>query len=113
MVRETALVALRWDGAQTLKAARAAMTGGCQVDIELPLEVHYAIFRHLNADAQGRRAPQKIDATGGADMLAHIATVAGLEPLARLVAAVKRARYSVRVTSPEPVLSLIPPAAKR
>jgi hypothetical protein len=54
MVRESAIVALRWEGRQSVKAAREAIAAGSRVEIELPLENHYALYRHLRPDAQGR-----------------------------------------------------------
>jgi hypothetical protein len=48
MVREPAIVALRWEGRQSVKAAREAIAAGSQVEIELPLEDHYALYRHLH-----------------------------------------------------------------
>jgi hypothetical protein len=47
MSREQTLVPLRWPGMDTLKAARDAIRDGSVVEIELPLEVHYALRAHL------------------------------------------------------------------
>jgi hypothetical protein len=112
MVRESAIVALRWEGPQSVKAAREAIAAGSQVEIELPLEDHYALYRHLHPEAT-RRAAEEIDASGGAEILASVAAVAGMAEIRRLQPAVRRARYRVRLTSPEPLLRLIPPAARR
>jgi hypothetical protein len=108
MNREPNPVPLRWPGIQTLKAARAAIRNGDPVEIELPLEVHYALLKHLHP-GQARTGSEDIDASGGAELLGPIATVAGLEELKDLVPAVRRARYTLRVTSPEPRLILTPP----
>ena len=99
---------LRWPGTGTLKAARGMIREGKRVEIELPLEVHYALHRHLHPDA----APgpvERVEADGGAELLGSVATVAGLEEMRELGAAVRRAHYTVRVTSPEPRLMLLPP----
>jgi hypothetical protein len=102
------VLTLRWPGTGTLQAARSAIRDGAAVEIELPLEVHYALYRHLHPE--GKRGPaESVDASGGAELLAAAATVAGLEELARLRPALRRARYRVRVTSPEPRLRLLPP----
>ena len=111
MVRESDIVALRWEGAESVKAARSAIAAGNRVEIELPLEDHYALYRHLYPRAT--RAEDHIDASGGAELLASVASVAGMEDVRKLHAAVERARYQVRVTSPGPLLTLIPPAPKR
>jgi hypothetical protein len=110
MVRGSAVIALRWDGPHAVKAAREAIAAGSQVEIELPLEDHYALYRHLHPEA--KRAAESLDESGGAELLASIAAVAGMEEIRHLQAAVRRARYGVRLTSPEPLLRLIPPAAK-
>lgn len=102
------MVPLRWPGAETLKAARAAIRNGSPVEIELPLEVHYALFKHLQT-GRAEGAAEDIDTTGGAELLAPIAAVAGLEELKRLETAVRRSGYQVRLTSPEPLLRLMPP----
>lgn len=112
MVRESNLIAMRWDGAHSVKAARSAIASGSQVEIELPLEDHYALYRHLHP-GPARGGAEEIDVSGGAELLASIATVAGLEEMRHLQAAVQRARYSVRLTSPEPLLRLLPPAGRR
>jgi hypothetical protein len=108
MTPEPNIVPLRWPGTATLKAARAALRSGSTVEIELPLEVHYALYKHLHPD-RAHTAAEDIDASGGAELLAPIATVAGLEELRGLEPAVRRGRYRVRLTSPEPRLQLTPP----
>jgi hypothetical protein len=102
---------LRWPGTGTLQAARTLIREGRRVEIELPLEVHYALHRHLHP----RAAPgpvEGLDAEGGAELLGSVATVAGLEELKGLQAAARRARR-VRVTSPEPRLIFLPPALEK
>lgn len=112
MVRETTVVAMRWDGAHSVKAARSAIASGSQVEIELPLEDHYALYRHLHPESP-RGGAEDIDASGGAELLASIATVAGLQDIQYLQPSVQRSHYRVRLTSPEPLLRLIPPARGR
>jgi hypothetical protein len=100
---------LRWPGTGTLQAARNAIRAGERVEIELPLEVHYALHRHLHPEAT-RGPVERVEADGGAELLGSVATVAGLEEMKKLGAAVRRAHYTVRVTSPDPRLVLLPPA---
>lgn len=109
MSREQTIVPLRWPGTDTLKAARQAIRNGNPVEIELPLEVHYALYTHLHAHVP-HGAAESIHTSGGAELLAPIAAVAGLEELVRLEPAVRRGHYRVRLTSPEPRLRLLPPA---
>ena len=106
------IVRLRWDGAPSIKAARSALRQGGRVEIELPLETHHALYRHLHPDAP-RGPDEDIDASDSLELLGRVATVAGLEELAQLRPAVRRARYRVRLTSPDPCLCLIPPQKAR
>jgi hypothetical protein len=109
---EPDFVALRWDGAHTVKAARSAMRGHNPVAIELPLNMHYVLYAHLHPELKHAPA-QDIDAAGGAELLVPIASVAGLHELEELAPAVRRARYRVRLTSPDPLIRLLPPAPER
>ena len=108
MARERITVPLRWPGTDTLNAAKAAIRSGAAVQIELPLEVHYSLQKHLYPDG-APRATKNIDASGGAELLRPIATVAGLEELQELEPAVRKGRYHVRLRSPDPRLILTPP----
>ena len=99
---------LRWPGAGTLQAARSAIRERRRVDILLPLEMHSALHSHLHPEAAAGPV-DRLEADGGAELLGSVATVAGLEELAQLRIALRRARYRVRITSPEPVLRLEPP----
>jgi hypothetical protein len=98
---------LWWPGTDTLEAARRAIRAGSEVEIALPLEVHYALHSHLHPQAAAGPV-ENLEAEGGAELLGRVATIAGLEDLGRLRSAVRRARYRVRVTSPEPLLRLQP-----
>jgi hypothetical protein len=112
MKPEQTTLALRWPGSDALKAARAAIRSGIAVDVELPLEVHYALYKRLNPE-RAHAAPEDIDVSGGAELLGPIASVAGLQELGTLGPAVRKARYRVRLTSPEPRLRLTPPEQVR
>jgi hypothetical protein len=95
------VVELQWPGLDCLKAARKALKSGDEIEIELPEGVHYALCREL-------QSAERLDASGGAEILERIAVIHGLEELAQLGSAVKHARYGVRITSPNPLLSLRP-----
>jgi hypothetical protein len=101
MSRKHGRVLLLWSGASSVRAARRAMTAGDTVEISLPQGVHYALRTRLkNGDV--------VDVRNGAEILPRLASVAGLEEFGKLAAAVKRAGYRVRVTSPDPVVVLTP-----
>jgi hypothetical protein len=92
----------------SVSATRAAMRRGDRVTIELPLETHHALYRHLNPDAP-RGPDEAIDAEDGTELIERIATVAGLEELRTLAPALRRAGYRVVLSGPDPILSLLPP----
>ena len=98
---------LWWPGTDTLQEARRAIRERRPVEIELPLEMHYALHSHLHPQAAAGPV-EHLEAEGGAELLGRVATIAGLEELAQLQSALRRARYRVRVTSPEPLLRLQP-----
>lgn len=107
MKHDRTVVVLQWPGLDSLKAARDAINSGSEVEIELPAGTHYVLHRQLHP-GEAASVAERIDASGGAEMLAAIAAVRGLEELARLRRAVSRAHYRVRLTSPEPLLRLLP-----
>ena len=112
MKPEQSTIPLRWPGADTLKAARAAIRNGIAVEIELPLEVHYALYKHLNP-GRAHAPSENIDVSGGAELLGAVAAVAGLQDLQQLETAVRKGRYRARLTSPEPRLRLMPPERRQ
>jgi hypothetical protein len=101
-------LAIAWSGPGTLPALRRALKKHQTVRLALPLEMHHALFRHLNP-AASRGAPEDFRAEGGPELLARIATVAGLEPLAALEDSARVARYRVSLATPDPVVVLSPP----
>ena len=105
-------VPLRWPGARTLPAARAAIRSRRAVEIELPLEMHHALCVQLHPGAPPTAAAE-LSEQGGAELLAPLAEVAGLEPLSGLERALRRARYRVHLSSPDPTLRLTPPRSRR
>jgi len=108
MKHERNVVAVQWPGLHSHKAAREANASGSEVEIELPVGTHYMLYRHFHPEDTGGAA-EHMDAEGSAEILKALAAIKGLEELARLQAPVKRARYRVQLTSPEPMLRLAPP----
>ena len=103
------VVDLPWEGEATVKEARKAMTEGSEVEIALPVNMHYVLSRHLHPQAAPGE-PNAVDQTGGAEIIARMATLQGLESMHPLERAVQRSHYRVRLVSPSPLLMLSPPA---
>ena len=94
-------IELAWQGEETVAACREAMKRGAEVEIGLAAGLHHALFRHLHPEGTPGM-PEGLEEEGGPQLLRRIAAVAGLEELARLEQPAKRARYRVRLVSPDP-----------
>lgn len=92
---------LIWRGAETVTAARAVLAQYGNVEAQLPPDFHHAVFVRLRPQAPPGRA-QEVDISGGAELLAHIARIPGLDALARLERPLTEARARVRIVSPSP-----------
>jgi len=108
LVHDAEIITLLWEGATTVDAARGAMARGSRVEITLPQGVHHALFRCLNPKAPPG-APESVDAHGGPELLQRVAAVAGLEELVRLEWPSRRSHYQIELSSPDPLLVLMPP----
>lgn len=99
---------LTWSGKDTSAHAIEAMQRRAKVEIALPASIHHALYSRLNPRAD-TAAMEAVDASGGAELVATLATLTGLEAMAELAEPLTRWGYRVHVISPGPVLSLIPP----
>jgi hypothetical protein len=97
-----------WGGHETAAQAMEAIRRSAKVDIALPANLHHALFSRLHPGADAAE-PETVEETGGTELIATLAGLAGLEALAGLAEPLKRGGYRVQLRSPGPVLSLIPP----
>jgi hypothetical protein len=104
------VVALVWGSARCIDGALEALARGDYVEMVLPADTHHALFAHLYPAAD-RGAPENLDIRGAPQMVSRMATVAGLGGLERLEAPLARAGYRVGLSTPPPVLRLLPPSA--
>ncbi|HQT34375.1 MAG: hypothetical protein ACYC39_12405 [Thiobacillus sp.] len=105
---KTELIRLTWGGQETTSSTTAALLRHAKVEIELPGSMHHALFCHLYPGADAA-ATQEVDVAGGAELVAMLATLDGLEAMAGLAEPLTRSGYRLHLRSPGPVLSLIPP----
>lgn len=105
---EIEVIRLMWGGRETAAHVLDALQRDANVEIALPGSMHHALFSHLFPDAT-TAIPEQLDIAGGAELIATLATLAGLEALAELTDPLARAGYRMQLRSPGPVLSLIPP----
>lgn len=105
---KTELIRLTWGGRETAASTSAALLRRAKVEIELPGSMHHALFCHLYPGADAADT-EEVDVAGGAELIATLATLDGLEAIAELAEPLTRSRYRLHLRSPGPVLSLIPP----
>lgn len=99
----TETMRLQWRGDETVASMREALARRVNIELRLPADLHHAVASRLKpgvAPAHG----QRLDLSGGAELLARMAGIAALAALARLEDAVYRGSARVRVVSPAPTL---------
>jgi hypothetical protein len=102
------VIRLIWGGRETSADAIQALQRNAQVEITLPANVHHALFCRLYPDA-AESDPEEVDVAGGAELIETLASLAGLEAMAGLAEPLTRSGYRLKLRSPSPLLSLIPP----
>lgn len=105
---KTEAINLMWSGRETVALAIAGVARQARIEIALPADIHHALFRRLYPDAD-EATLEAVNEAGGAELVATLATLAGLEAMAELESPMIRAGYRLHLVSPGPVLSLIPP----
>ena len=97
------LTRLRWHGKESINIARDLAEHGHGFVIELPADVHHALFAHLHPDAEPG-AEERVETRGGQELLSQVAEIGGLAPVAGLVSCVADKGVQVAVVSPAPRL---------
>lgn len=100
-------VHLNWEGAETIATIASVLHQPCHIELNLAANYHHAIFRHLHPDAPPAQL-EALDEQGGAELLAKLAEIEGLQPLARLRDAVAESKGLVRISAPAMVIIDIP-----
>lgn len=96
---------LLWHGAQTIEAAAAALSNHANVALHLPANFHHAVvaqFRSRNTQTPN----EVVDVIGGAELLAKLSSIRGLEEIAGLEAPVQEAHAAVHIVSPSPTIAI-------
>lgn len=97
---------LSWRGAETIADAKGAIADRADIALNLPADFHHAVCVHLMPPAQGPR-PAAVKIEGGAELLARLAEIHGLESIAELEAPVAQAHARVCVLSPSPTVLIV------
>lgn len=98
---------LLWEGSATIEAALAALSRQVGVKLELPESYHHALRAHLQPEAASGQG-NGISVHDGAELIARMAKVRGLEALNALAKAVDESAAEVSFESPLPRVLIRP-----
>lgn len=93
------LIRLTWQGQKTVETIPKLLTEAEQIEVSLPVDYNHALFCTLHPDVSVAEL-EKIDVSGGTELLTQIASVRGLEELAALAEHLNSTNISVRIISP-------------
>lgn len=93
------LISLTWNGHDTVALIPELIGLAEKIEIILPASYNHALFRALNPDAP-ESALEDLDTRAGPELLAHIATLHGLEDFADLADVLIDAQATLRLVSP-------------
>jgi hypothetical protein len=96
-------IRLIWHGHETIASLPVLLEQTEQIGIDLPVNYNHALFRRLHPQAH-TAGVENIDRSGGPELLAEIAAIAGLEGFAALTEALTTAGATVQVVSPPQVI---------
>ncbi|MEO6430809.1 MAG: hypothetical protein ABIO50_03520 [Nitrosospira sp.] len=97
------LIKLTWRGHETIESIPPLLDDARQIEIILPANYNHSLFCALHPDEPPAQL-EEIDASGGPELFAVIATVKGLEEFIALARALATARIEVQVVSPPSVM---------
>lgn len=103
------LIKLTWHGHETIEAIPELLNHAQQLEITLPTNYNHSLFRILHPDEPAAQL-EEINASGGPELLADIATVSGLHEFTELTQALAALHATVQVVSPPKVLITLPAA---
>ena len=108
----TESVVVVWDGAKSVARTNDALRRGRSVHLELPRELHDAALARLVTDAD-RDAEPVLEIRGGHELVAELADIAALAPLAELSDPVRERDYRIALASAAPVIFIEPAPGAR
>ena len=97
------LIKLTWRGHETIESIPPLLDDARQIEIILPANYNHSLFCALHPDEPPAQL-EEIDASGGPELFAVIATVKGLEEFIALARALATAHIEVQVVSPPSVM---------
>lgn len=103
---EKPVVHLRWNGQESVREAGEHILRGNDVELELPANLHHALFAHLNPYAEPGE-PEDVDFSDDTALLERVAQIRGFEDIAALCDPVSQTHARVRVVSPSPRVIIV------
>jgi hypothetical protein len=97
------LIELPWRGQETIANTPRLLDKARQVKITLPANYNHSLFSIFHPDAPPGH-PEAVDVSGGPELLAAVASIKGLEGIARLADGLPPEELSVRVVSPPAIV---------
>ncbi|HVW63485.1 MAG TPA: hypothetical protein VHB01_00610 [Nitrosospira sp.] len=106
------LIELPWHGQETIARAPRLLDQARQVKITLPANYNHSLFSVFHPGAPPGH-PEVVDISGGRELLATVASIKGLEGIARLADGLPAKGVMVQVVSPPAItMTLEPPSAE-
>jgi hypothetical protein len=102
------LIELPWRGQETIASVPRLLDKARQVKITLPANYNHSLSSVFHPDAPPGQ-PEAVDVSGGAELLAAVASIKGLEGIAQLADGLPTEELSVRVVSPPAIVMTLGP----
>lgn len=98
---------VQWKGRETVPMVSQLLEYTEQIELQLAPEYNHALFRKLHPEAP-RATLERVDRTGGAELLNTVSQIRGLEDLALLVDTLDAEDVSLHIVSPPMVIIEVP-----
>jgi hypothetical protein len=95
------LIHIRWSGDESVDIACKLVLERHSVELDLPLNLHHALFAHLFPDASPAD-PEEVDISGDVALLKRAAEIGGFGNLGRLIEPVSQTGARIHIQSPPP-----------
>lgn len=101
------LAKLIWHGHETIESIAPLLDTADQIEITLPSNYNHSLFSMLHPGEPPAQL-EKIQASGGPELLGDIASIKGLEELKTLIDPLTAAKAKVEVVSPPRIVITLP-----
>jgi hypothetical protein len=102
------LIELPWRGEETIANTPRLLDKARQVKITLPANYNHSLFSVFHPEAQPGNT-EVVDVSGGRELLATVASIKGLEGIARLSDELPAQRLNIQVISPPAIVITLGP----